>query len=29
VQLTRAYDYGGGDYGTFDIDGNAQLDLPY
>jgi hypothetical protein len=29
VQLTRAYDYGGGDFGTFDFDGNAQLDLPY
>ncbi len=29
VQLTRAYDYSGGDYGTFDVDGNAQLDLPY
>ena len=29
VQLSRAYDYSGGDFGTFDAQGNAQLDLPY
>jgi hypothetical protein len=29
VQLTRAYDYSGGDSGPFDMNGDAQLDLPY
>lgn len=29
VQLTRAYDYSGGGYGTFDATGTATLDLPY